>query len=107
MTYDEEMAAGFAELAGNAGTSNALTFGLVALVGVLSMDGVDTWRPDTQLGQSRRLLLDISRTELAKLTTLPKVGESFGYGAGKLRILDIDDEEPGSVSITYTVKKSA
>lgn len=106
MTFDEEMAAGFDELAQEAGTGGNLSFKGVPLVGIIGSAAEDPMKVDLKMGALERLTLEVSRVELAKLTQAPKVGEAFTHSGRSMRIADINDEDPTSVSVIYTVRKS-
>ena len=108
MTYESEMNAGFSELAAEAGTGpSALSFAGTPIVGLLyAMAGTDDLRADLKVGSSRMLFLEVSKSEIAKLSAAPRAGQAFAYGDRTLRIASIDDEDPQSITITYTVKKS-
>ena len=101
------MAAGFSELAAEAGTNTALSFKGSALVGVLHEEGPDITRTEPSLGRApNRLLLMISRAALNALAAWPKVGESFDYGAGKLNVKDIEGVDPTDPVVNFIVKKT-
>ena len=104
MSYEDEMNAGFDELAAQAGTQ--LKFGARALSGVIEDVGQDPLRVDLKMGGIRRVRVVISRAKLAALPVLPKVGQSFVCGSKQLRIEDIEgDDDPSATTFTYVCKQ--
>jgi hypothetical protein len=105
--FEQELANGFAELAAEAGTEDALTFKGAALVGVLDQGDGDPLRTDTTLGPPpKRLRLLIARAALDALPLWPKVGEAFDYGTGKLSIKEIEADDPTDPTVVVTVKRA-
>ncbi|EIP96872.1 hypothetical protein OpiT1DRAFT_01299 [Opitutaceae bacterium TAV1] len=106
MSFEDELNAGFAELAAEAGTGPKLSFRGKACVGVLDTGTDDPLRADTRIGSVKRSLLMIARSELAKLPALPKVGDVFDYGPGgdKLSVKDVEDFDPTDATVVYVVK---
>ncbi|WP_043586672.1 hypothetical protein [Geminisphaera colitermitum] len=106
MSFEDELAAGFAELAAEAGTKAALSFRDTPIVGVLDEGTDDPLKADTKIGTVKRSRLVIARSELAKLQAKPKTGDVFSYGTGgaKLSIKDVEDFDPSDVTVTFIVK---
>jgi hypothetical protein len=104
--FEQELAAGFSELATEAGTGASLTFKGLPMVGVFSEGDTDPLRTDTRVGpEPIRLNLMISRAYLATLPAYPKVGESFDYAGGKLSIKDVGGNDPSDPVVTFVVKR--
>jgi hypothetical protein len=102
--FDDEMESGFNELAGEAGTG--LSFGGVAIAGVLDDGDREPLNVRTKIGSVRRSRLMISRTELTKLPAIPKVGDSFAFAGGRLSIKDVEDFDPTDPTVVFIVKQS-
>ena len=105
MSFDDEMNAGFDELSSEAGTKAYLSFGGVAIVGVLDAGSEDPLQVNTKLGgAARRCQLMLARSELAKLDHIPKIGESFSFRGGILSVKDVEDIDPTDTTVVFVVK---
>lgn len=103
--FEQELAAGFAELASEAGTGQALAFKGVMLAGVLDEGPADTLRTDTTMGPApKRLRLLVARAALDELTAWPKIGEAFDFGTRKLSIKEIEAADPTDPTVIFIVK---
>lgn len=103
--FEQELAAGFSELASEAGTGQELTFKGLTLSGVLDEGPADTLRTDTTMGPApKRLRLVVARAALDALAAWPKVGEAFDYGARKLSIKEIEAADPTDPTVSFIVK---
>lgn len=111
--FDEELKAGFDELAAEAGTAasgGVLKFKGVVIVGggggVLDSGTEEPMRADTKMGRVRRCRLMVARGAIDALAAKPKAGEAFTLGTKTLRIEDIEDEDPSDATVVYLVKAS-
>jgi hypothetical protein len=110
-SFEDEISDGFAELAAEAGTAagvDDLKFKgvVVAGGGVLDTSSEEPMRVDLKLGTVRRCRLMVTRAAIAALADKPATGEVFTLGAKKLRIEDIEDEDPTDNTVSYLVKVS-
>lgn len=104
--FEQELAAGFSELASEAGTGTALSFKGVVLAGVFDEADADPIRTDTTAGPPpKRLRVLIARAGLNALPAWPKVGEVFDYGTGRLSIKAVEGDDPTDPTAVFIVKR--
>ena len=105
--FEQELSAGFSELASEAGTGWALSFKSVPLVGVFDQADADLLKTDTTSGPPpKRLRLLVSRAALDALAAWPKIGEAFDYGTGKLSIKEVEGIDPTDPTVVFIVKRA-
>jgi len=97
MTFEEEMEAGFAELAEIAGTP--ATFGETTLQVVISTPSPAQQQVDIALGRPYVVRIEVLRSELP--TPRPKVGEAFDIGGIMHDIADIQRHDPTDPTVVY------
>lgn len=100
MTFEQELEAGFTELAAEAGT--AATFAGTTLQVVISSPNPAQQQVDIAMGRPYVVRVEVLRSELP--TVRPQVGESLDIGGIKHAITDIQKHDVTDPTVVYICK---